>query len=151
MRIAKTCGGKILFLVVLCLSVCALLPMASFSAKTPIARPIHLEGTATILDIMTVTPWTYFDQGVANEFGKYRGGCKFFTDTHAHCILFTANGDQVFLEVNGSTMIIKGGTGRFEGASGGWNSVITSESGSPDPWGGLTYTMTYEGEGTIIY
>jgi len=151
MKILKTRGSKVLFLFALCLAVCALLPMASSSASVQVERPIYVEGTGTILDVMSGPPYTYFSEGVANHIGRHSCVCKLSSLDYGRCLVFAANGDQLYFEMNGGTMTITGGTGRFNNASGSWDSVVTSESYSMDPWGGVVASVTYEGEGTIVY
>jgi hypothetical protein len=65
-----------------------------------------------------------------------------------------ANGDQLFWVLPGSSWHVQftGGTGRFEGLTGGMNIVWESEHivTYPDP-NTRVMTFTYIGEGTVTY
>jgi len=69
-------------------------------------------------------------------------------------LVFAANGDTLSwtFGTTPNTVVYTGGTGRFQGVTGGFLGVITSATLlSSNPDGTLTFAMTYDGSGTITY
>ena len=148
----RTSVGRIFVFFVLGLAVCVLMQTAIVNAKDPVTRPLHLSGQISIMDLYGGYPWTAHDQGVCSHVGKYVGVGKYPEGASGFGVTYTANGDQVFWrDLGGGTVEWTGGTGRFEGATGGFTWVPTSMDYVLGPEGTTTWVISYEGEGTITY
>jgi hypothetical protein len=148
------------------LAVCALLFPALGSQKNPVQRPFKSQSQETVVLCLDENSPDYFkweaqESGQATHLGRFSGVGSGSCDPGTYVIsgdetLTAANGDQLFLHLEGSGSgtgmvdTITGGTGRFEHATGSILSHIVSEV---DDWGATTLTVTYTivSEGTITY
>lgn len=147
----KTSVGKVLLVAVIGLAVCAVMQSAILSAKDPVTRPFQVTSQITFLDVLGGPPLTMIDQGVCSHLGKCTGFGKYIGNT-GFGITYAANGDQIFWKDDGSGVIqFTGGTGRFQGATGGFTFSVLSSDYVPGPEGTLSWVFTYTGEGTITY
>jgi hypothetical protein len=154
MRITKTVVGRILLLVLLGFTVCALTQTQVLEAKQPVTRPFHIEGQITYLDIMGGPPYSMIDEGSSSNLGKFVDVGKYdqFGPDHGIGIVFAADGDQIFWEdIGGGVIVFTGGTGRFKGVTGGFNFTVSPLVFVPGPSGTISVVFTYMGEGTITY
>jgi len=162
MRIAKTVTGRILFFVVLVFAICAFWQTTSMIADNQVQRPERIKGTGTVTvnlsncSIYEYCPSTHYSWGESTHAGRYTNeasGSFRIIDFSAFSdgVFTAANGDQIYWEENGTAeVILTGGTGRFEGVSGGFAFTeieILETSGYPI----LTVRFTFRGEGTITY
>ena len=142
--------------IVLALAVCAALLSTTASAKDQVTRSIlHLQGNVTL--VVDLSDWSF----EAEDWGNASHGGRFTNQGWGYMlpggylvgegILTAANGDQLFWTMRGPTCTFTGGTGRFEGATGGFIFVfgppeITFEDGL------MIVKFSYMGaEGTITY
>ena len=83
--------------------------------------------------------------GEATHIGQFTATIKEYESWRAKLVITAANGDKLFGDVDmgspTSTVNITGGTGRFDGASGSWESTWTSVD-----WEACTWTETAIGE-----
>jgi hypothetical protein len=152
-------------------SVCALVIPAVAALKNQVTRPVKVNGTM----ILKVKPssenpgigsYTFTDWGQASHAGSY-------TDTASGTInlvtgeflsgtgtIVAANGDSITWEVTATedpndtpnVVVYTGGTGRFQGVSGGFVAEVTPASIlGVDADGTLTLSLTYTGRGEITY
>lgn len=141
------------------LAVCALALAALGSAKNPVTRPTKGTGHATVVvDLGTLECqftqwgqgthlgcWTDSGKGVmANDFTYFVSG---------HGTIVAANGDTIDWEFTGpNSNRYTGGSGRFQGVTGGVTFTITSAT---DPVfngdGTMTLEFTYDMVGEVTY
>ena len=157
MRILKV---RILVLVVLGLASCVFLG----AGKNLVERPFKISGDLILtIDLTTCSPTTGVcsatreDWGQATHVGRYT---SFAIDAQVNLvtgyvsgsgIMTAANGDQLFWQKDGDFLTITGGTGRFDNATGEFETshpdvTITQ----PDPYT-VVVTHPFEGSGTITY
>lgn len=124
-----------------------LLPGTALNAKDQVERPFKISGQICFAPFSDVGVATHFgrfvsfdDEGSGGTTGKY----------------IAANGDLVFWEAGPMTSFdpdthiftgvnyLRGGTGRFEGATGHYSYTAIPVAGAP-------LTFDYTGEGTIAY
>jgi len=149
---------------VLVLAVCSLLPVVA-NAQNAVERPFRMTAHSQL--VITLSPdctpaSPYFPmgcsyvahaEGVASHMGEVTGDEEGIFLPTTSGVMTAANGDQVtydFYAVSG-LMVITGGTGRFEGASGEVTLVIAPDGGPIVD--GVTFTQkyTWKGKGTITY
>ena len=134
---------------------------AMASVDNPVTRPVKVvAGNLTI----TVDPLTgdyeFTDYGFATHVGLVTNSGagvlnlatgQFLSGTG---VIVTANGDLLTWAVGTApnTVNYTGGTGRFEGATGGISITVTSQTLlSVNADGTVTFLMTYVADGTITY
>jgi hypothetical protein len=131
------------------------------SPGNPVTRPVKvIEGHLTI----TIDPQTGAYQFTARDWASHVGlsansGAGFLDLSTGQFIsgtgtVIAANGDTLSWVVGSApnAIVYTGGTGRFEGTTGGLTVVVTSQTLlSVNVDGTLTFLMTYTGEGTITY
>lgn len=116
---------------------------------------------------ITVNPltgaYTFTDWGWATHTGLYSnsgsagpGGIDLVTGEFlsGSGVVVAANGDTVNWEIGTTpnTVVYTGGTGIFQGVTGGFTATVTSVTPlSFNPDGTITLAITYTGSGTIIY
>ena len=92
--------------------------------------------------------------GTATHAGIFtnEGSGNFFTGELSG-VATAANGDQLFWEATGpNSLIFVGGTGRFEGSSGGFSWTNTDEVITvDDETMTMTVSATYVAEGTVTF
>jgi hypothetical protein len=157
MRILKV---RILVLIVLSLTYCVLLG----AGQHPVERPFQISGDITLtIDLRTCSPTTGIcsavreDWGEATHVGRYS---SIATNVLVNVVtgyvsgsgvMTAANGDQLFWEKGGDFLTITGGTGRFQNATGEFEtSHPPAAIAYPDPATAVV-THTFEGSGTITY
>ncbi len=125
------------------------------NAKDPVTRPLKITSQYTILDFLAGLPWTFFEDGIASQFGHFNSVGKYVEADggfYGVGILFTANGDQIFWEQPGGNVIkFTGGTGMFQGATGEITYTVTSTNFVAGPSGTTSLISTYTAVGTITY
>ena len=141
------------------LAVCALVVPALGSLKNPVTRPVKVKGTiSAVVDTSTgltmITEW-----GEATLVGRYSNtGWGFFDPSIP---AFVAGGGTV-VAADGSTIdwemlvpntpVYTGGTGRFQGITGGFVATPISQSTPVDNGDGtVTVVLTYVGSGEATY
>ncbi len=142
------------------LAICALALTALGSAKNPVTRPVKGIGHATVVvDLATreaeITQW-----GQATHMGSWTDSGEGILDSSfqyfvsGHGTIVGANGDKVDWEfASPNSNRYTGGTGRFQGVTGGITFTITSTT---DPVFNKDGTMmmtefTYDMVGEITY
>ena len=143
------------------LAACLVVRPAAASLKNPVTRPVKvIEGHLTItIDPQTgeyeFTDWAWATHvGLAPNFGAGFLDLESGLFLSGTGVVTAANGDTLSWEVGTTpnSIVYTGGTGRFEGVSGGLSVIVTSQTLlSVNGDGTLTFLMTYEGEGTITY
>jgi hypothetical protein len=137
----KASLSKMLFIVVLSLTVAALTQTPLVDANDLVTRPFHISGQ------MTLFPFT--DQGVATHFGSFVNNGSPYSGNYV-----AANGDTISWHTGGGqcnadysictgTIVFDSGTGRFENVTGGFDYQMILV--------GPGYDYTYTGGGTITY
>ena len=135
---------------------CALLLPMTVGAKNQVARPLTIRCTGTT-DLVTGAAFMW---GVATHSGVFTNEAQLTGPSSARGRLVGANGDEVHWDATFTntpissnewltqlTVTVTGGTGRFEGASGGF----TAEYVETIDWDTLTTTYSFTGTGTITY
>ena len=157
--------GRLVGYTVLGLTVCALAWPTALSAKDQVERPFKLRNDFTTVNytpfpsvgVLEGTGWaTHLGSFTAkgNLVGYVESGDALFRGSFT-----SVNGDEVFWDayVNvgvSYTVILTGGTGRFQNASGGFEAVYTYRTMDPfPPVPGIDVLVTFgsEGTGTIKY
>jgi hypothetical protein len=141
------------------LAICALALTALGSAKNPVTRPVKGIGHAAIVvDLATrqaeLTQWgqvTHLGRWTDSGEGIMAGTFDYFVSGHGTTV--AANGDTFDWEITGpNSNRYTGGTGRFQGVTGGMTFTITSAT---DPVlngdGTMTLEFTYDMVGEITY
>ncbi len=147
------------WMVALAIVLCALLPPTTLIAKKQVERPLRIQ-TRGVTDLIEGTAVM---TGVTTHGGRFTNVAWLTGPDTAEGWLTGANGDKVHwtaisivtppiappqteYSVNLSVTII-GGTGQFEGASGGFTATYTAIV----DWGAMTMTYSFVGTGTITY
>jgi hypothetical protein len=141
------------------LAICALALTALGSAKNPVTRPVKGVGHMTVVADPTTGEATMTDWGQGTHFGSYTmNGEGILNPTLQYWVsgggtIVAANGDTVDWEYTGPLSTrYTGGSGRFQGVTGGITATITSVS---DPVfngdGTITTEVTYDMVGEITY
>ena len=140
---------------VLILSACSLMMAPASAQDEHVTRPLKM----MVQSQMVISPsdWscTAHAEGVVSHFGlATMEGWGELTNPHCEGTITAANGDWVVWEGNLNTGVysIKGGTGRFEGATGEFtllaemvSQVVDEETGT------ITNTFIWTASGTISY
>jgi hypothetical protein len=147
----------------LTLVACLLVLPAWASLKNPVTRPVKVDGHLTITVDPGTGAYTFTDLGTATHTGRYTnsgsagaGGLDLVTGEFlsGSGVVIAANGDTADWVIGTvpNTVVYTGGTGRFEGVTGGFTATVTSENLlSVNPDGTVTVAITYTGSGTITY
>ncbi len=146
---------------VLALAACLLTPPAGTTTDDPITRPLLVvQGHLTITVDLTGA-YTFTDWGWASEVGLYTNtgsGGPGALDLNSgeflagSGVVVAANGDTLEWTIGApNTVVYTGGTGRFDGVTGGFVAVITSVTPLSSTATSETFAITYEGNGTITY
>jgi hypothetical protein len=143
------------------LAACLPIQPAAASLNNPVTRPVKvIEGHLTIVIDPLTGQYQFTDLAWASHVGLApNSGAGVLNLSTGQFIsgsgtIIAANGDTLtwIVGTTPNTVVYTGGTGRFEGATGGLSVVVTSQTLlSVNPDGTLTFLMTYEGEGTITY
>ena len=142
-------------------AVCLLALPAMASLDNPVTRPLKvLEGHLTIVVDPVTGAYEFTDWGWATHTGRFTNSGSGVLNLLTGEFLsgsgrvLAANGDALdwIIGPTPNTVTYTGGTGRFQGVTGGFLAVITSETLlSSNPDGTLTLAITYVGSGTITY
>jgi hypothetical protein len=144
----------------LALSVCSLAWPIAASTSNPVTRPVIVIGGHMTLVVDPQTGDYHFtDWGLATHTGRYSNSGsgiidlttgQFLTGTG---VVVAANGDTLDWMIGAPNQVIyTGGTGIFQGATGGFPVNVTSLTlVSSNSDGTLTFAVTYDGSGTITY
>ena len=143
------------------LALCLVAPRAVASLSNPVTRPLvvvegHLTITVDSTGAYTFTDWgwathtgLYYNSGsggpgALNQKGEFVAGSG---------VVIAANGDTLEWVVGPTPNLVSytGGTGRFQGVTGGFVAVITSVTPLSSTATTQTLLITYEGTGTITY
>jgi hypothetical protein len=157
MRVSRMIAGRVLLIVVFCLTICAFTHMQVANAESAgvhnsVTRAFKIQGNLIVLDLESGFPWTVLDQGWCSEIGQFVAVSKWSSTTEAFGILYAPNGDQLFWKISDGPVVFTGGTGRFQNVSGGFiTTEIVDLPPVEGPDGTHTYPTTYKGEGTITY
>ena len=143
------------------LAACLTIEPALASLDKAVTRPVKVvEGHLTITIEPVTGEYEFTDWGMATHVGLVTNSGagvlnlatgQFLSGTG---VIVTANGDLITWAVGTvpNTVDYTGGTGRFEGASGGISITVSSQTLlSLNDDGTLTFLMTYEADGTITY
>lgn len=143
------------------LAVCLMARFAVASLDNPVTRPLKVaEGHLTIVIDPVTGDYQFTDWGWATHTGLFSNSGsgvlnlatgEFISGTG---VVVAADGDTLSwtFGTTPNTVVYTGGTGRFEGVTGGFPGRITSQTLlSVNPDGTLTFAMTYDGSGTITY
>ena len=148
--------------------VIGLLAVASFllaqptvaSLENPITRPVKvIEGHLTITVDPDTGAYEFTDWGWATHTGLFTnsgsGVLNLLTGEFraGTGLVYAANGGTLSWKIGDpNTVVYTGGTGRFEGVTGGFLAVITSVTPlSSNPDGTVTLAIDYVGNGTMTY
>ncbi len=142
--------------IVLVSAVLALLLPVAVGGKSQVTRPLTIRGTGTT-DLIEGTAFMW---GVATHSGAYTNEAQITASNSATGCLVSANGDMVYWDATFTntpigpdewstqlTVTVIGGSGRFEGASGGF----FAEYVEMVDWDTLTTTYSFTGTGTLTY
>ena len=147
-------------LILIAVGACVLGLVGFASQKKPAERP--LKGTIQVTGVITLCegiPLSAVADGAGkcDPLGQMTSlGIGFLAESGYFSltgIMTTANGDQLFWEAAGPDLtVFTGGTGRFEGASGGYTVEYTKFEYRDGPFPGIVI-LDMEGlvEGTITY
>lgn len=134
-----------------------LLGLSSLSSqKNPVERPLkgHLQGIGVLSPDGT---WETNAEGQLTHLGRFTEHGGGFADPlsgvfDVWAVLKAANGDEVWLETSDPTqMVVTGGTGRFEGATGYFFVVDDESVFEYGEDGTVTAHIKHGVEGTITY
>jgi hypothetical protein len=142
------------------LAVCLLAQPAKASLDNPVTRPLKvLEGHLSI-DVDPLTgAYEFTDWGWASHTGLFTNSGSGTVNLlsgefiSGAGVVIAANGDTLdWIIGTPNTVVYTGGTGRFQGLTGGFLAVITSVTPlGTNPDGTLKLLITYDGNGTITY
>lgn len=144
---------------ILVLALCALLLPSTLIAKDKVERPWKVKGHTTARVNLSTGDWVSEDWGQATHIGRYTNEASGETVDGVPSgsgIVTAANGDQLFFNVGPpGTVTFTGGTGRFEGATGGFIFVSDPPEITYEPEDGIPTTMiikySYTATGTLTY
>jgi hypothetical protein len=146
---------------IVALAACLLVRPAAASLDNPVTRPVKvIEGHLMIVIDPQTGEYQFTDWAWATHVGLALNSGAGVLDLSTgqfisgSGVITAANGDTLSWVVGTTpnTIVYTGGTGRFEGVTGGLLVVVTSQAFlSSNEDGTLTFLMTYTGEGTITY
>lgn len=140
------------------LAVCAFALTTVASLENPVQRPLKVVGSGTV--IVDLSTGEYLGGGSVSEHGGRGTHLGLFTNEVSGNIYTgggvstttVASGDELFWEDTGPNEIaFIGGTGRFEGCTGGFTLVYSNEVITFPDENTMIYSFTYVGTGTITY
>ena len=144
------------------LATCALVLPAIGSLKHPVERPFMGVGHCVLL-VDPITGNVVSGGSVSSNWGVATHVGRFENEVSGNMLmglsgtLTAANGDQIdWVAADPVTISCVGGTGRFEGVSGGFTAVIADDYSeelvtNPDGTMTLIISYSYTGTGTITY
>jgi hypothetical protein len=144
----------------LALATCLLARPALGSLQNPVTRPLHVVAGHLTLTVNPATgAYEFTGSGNATHTGlaaTYGSGVldlatgQFLSGTG---LVIAANGDTLsWIVGDPNTVVYTGGTGRFQGVTGGFLVIPISQTLlSVNPDGTLTLAIDYEGSGTVTY
>lgn len=148
----------------LALATCLVARPAAASLNNPVTRPVLIiEGHMTITVNPLTGAYSFTDWGWATHTGLYSnsgssgpGGLDLTRGEFlaGSGVVVAANGDTADWKVGTTpnTVVYTGGTGIFQGVTGGFNATVTSVTPlSFNPDGTITLAIIYTGNGTITY
>jgi len=141
------------------LALCALGLPALASEKNPVTRPGQNHGNITAVMELATGLCDFSDWGESTHVGRYSAtGWAQMGPTGTFIAgqgtVVAANGDTLDWEIDGTSGVIvwTGGTGRFEGATGGFVATdIVQQPPVDNGDGTVTLRMTYIGVGELTY
>jgi hypothetical protein len=145
------------------LAVCAFATAATASVKNPVTRPYKFSGYGVLVIHLSTELWytEISGWGEGTHIGLFTNtGSGDYIGHKSSGTVIAANGDQINWKIDGGGYAtFTGGTGRFEGVSGGHtieNVPLEStyyylDPEHPDVPTVLVATFIYTGEGTITY
>lgn len=146
---------------IIAITVCALLYPWPLGAKERVVRPVQIQGQGTIVVSLIDSSYEATETGRATHTGRFSNeysgyfNLKTFMFASAAGISTAASGDQLFWEElpdQPHVAFWRGGTGRFEGASGSFVYATADLNVSVDLDSmTLVITYSYAGSGTIAY
>ena len=150
MRIAKA---------VVILAIFVLLQTGAATAQKRVERPYKAHAQVTVVVSINGVPnfsgpWPAIERGEATHLGQFLSLDIVTPEGNNTGTIIAANGDKIFWTSSpGAPGTWTGGTGRFQGVTGGLTSAQFSDPVLAfDPvLGEYTVTQTYESEGTITY
>ena len=133
--------------------VCALALAAVASVKNPVTKPHKVHATATWIVDLSDGSADFCQTGEATHAGRFTAegsgtwNLLDFTIASASGTVTCANGEQVFIELPGSSYQVEftGGTGHWSNVTGGFDTVWQSEpeiTAGPVP-GTIAITISY--------
>jgi len=138
-----------------------LLARPAIAGENRVTRPVRvIEGHMTITVDPVTGAFVFTDSVWATHTGLATNSGSGFVNLatgeflSGTGVVVAANGDTLSWKIGTvpNTVVYTGGTGRFEGATGGFPAVITSVTPlSANPDGTLTLAITYEGSGSVTY
>lgn len=135
----------------------SLAPVALGSPQKAVERPIKISGHITLTVNLTTGNSVMVDWGECTHTGRFynqaTGHMDLETGANTGSGTFTAaNGDQIFWVSQNHEIECTGGTGRFEGITGGFRYTPTSDVVTTFPDADtMIMSFTYEGIGTVTY
>jgi hypothetical protein len=146
---------------IVALVVCLSARPTSASVGNPVTRPLTIvEGHLTLIVDPATGDYHFTDWGLATLIGLYTnsgtGVLNLATGEFlsGSGVVVAANGDTIdwIVGTTPNTIVDISGTGRFQGASGGFPVHVLSETlVSSNGDGTLTLAITYDGSGTLTY
>lgn len=145
------------------LGLCLLGRPARADLGNAVTRPLLVvQGHLTITVQLATGAYTFTDWGWASEVGLFTntgsGGAGALDLAHGAFlagsgVVVAANGDTLDWVVGPAPNQVSytGGTGRFQGVTGGFVAVITSVTPLSSTPTSVTLAITYDGNGTITY
>ncbi|MCZ7640558.1 MAG: hypothetical protein M5U12_33570 [Verrucomicrobia bacterium] len=129
------------------------------SVRNPVTRPHQSQGDVTLTVYLDDFSWEFHGMGEGTHLGRmttYTSSDLLDAQGRMHGAATAANGDKLFWVIPGTSgwhLEFAGGTGRFQNASGGQNTVYESEHVTVyDPeLNALVTTWSQKAEGQITY
>lgn len=131
---------------------------AAIAHAQQVTRPFKIQATSTAVINLADGSLTAKACGMATHLGRYTiEGAGFMNPATGQGwdagVITAANGDQIHYEHESGIVTFTGGTGRFEGVTGGF-ATVTEMVGDPiiDPVAGtMTMNFVWTATGTITY
>ena len=140
------------------LAVCALVLPALASLDNPVTRPVKVWGNMTVVFNPMTGLGQCTDWGESTAGGRYSnaGWCALNAEgkfVAGEGVVVVANGDTIEWVIGSApnNVVYTGGTGRFEGVTGGFVATATSQEVFDNGDGTWTSKVTYVGIGKITY
>jgi hypothetical protein len=121
-----------------------------------VVRPLKMQATSQAVVSLVDGSLEAKAWGVATHLGRYTvEGAGYFIDGKLidEGVIVAANGDKIFYTHDSGTVTLTGGTGRFEGASGGFTAApeMVGEPIVDLDAGTMTMNFVWKATGTIKY